>query len=71
MTIFTVVATLMILLALAILAPALLRKRELAASDRDQQNVIIARERLQEMEEDLQTEKISQEEFDQAKVELE
>lgn len=61
----------MILLALAMLAPALLRKRELAASDRDQQNVIIARERLQEMEQDLKDEKITQDEFDQAKVELE
>jgi cytochrome c-type biogenesis protein CcmH len=43
----------------------------MAVSDRDQQNVIIARERLQEMEQDLQAEKITQEEFDQAKVELE
>ena len=68
---FTIIAALMILSALAILAPALLRKREMAASDRDQQNVIIARERLQEMEDDLQAEKITQEEFDQAKVELE
>ena len=61
----------MIIVALAMLAPALLRKREMAASDRDEQNVIIAHERLQEMEADLQAEKISQEEFDQAKVELE
>ncbi len=61
----------MILLALAILAPALLRKREMATSDRDEQNVMIARERLQEMENDLVEKKISQEEFDQAKMELE
>ncbi len=71
MTTFIIVAALMILLALAMLAPALLRKREMAVSDRDQQNVIIARERLQELEQDLQAERISQEEFDQAKVELE
>ncbi len=71
MTIFTIITALMILIALAMLAPALLRKRELAASDRDEQNVIIARERLQEMEADLQAGKINQEEFDQAKVELE
>ena len=71
MTTFIIIAALMILAALAMLAPALLRRREMAASDRDQQNVIIARERLQEMEQDLQAEKITQEEFDQAKVELE
>ncbi len=71
MTTFTIIAAVMILLALAMLAPALLRKREMAVSDRNEQNVIIARERLQEMEADLRAEKISQEEFDQAKVELE
>jgi cytochrome c-type biogenesis protein CcmH len=71
MTTFTIISALMILIALALLAPALLRKRELAASDRDKQNVIIARERLQEMEADLQADRISQEEFAQAKVELE
>ncbi len=71
MTTFTIIAAVMILLALAMLAPALLRKREMAVSDRNEQNVIIARERLQEMEADLKAEKISQEEFDQAKVELE
>ncbi len=71
MTTFTIIAAVMILLALAMLAPALLRKRQLAASDRDQQNVIIARERLEEMELELAAGKISQEEFDQAKIELE
>ncbi|MEJ2529408.1 MAG: c-type cytochrome biogenesis protein CcmI [Gammaproteobacteria bacterium] len=71
MTIFTIIAAVMILLALALLAPALLRKRQLAASDRDQQNVIIARERLVEMEADLAAEKITQDEFDLAKMELE
>jgi cytochrome c-type biogenesis protein CcmH len=71
MTTFTIIAALMILLALAMLAPALLRKREMAASDRDQQNVIIARERLQEMERELEAGKINQDEFDQTKVELE
>ncbi len=71
MTTFTIIAAVMILLALAMLAPALLRKRQMAASDRDQQNVIIARERLQEMELELASGKISQEEFGQAKIELE
>ncbi|MCP3670634.1 MAG: c-type cytochrome biogenesis protein CcmI [Gammaproteobacteria bacterium] len=71
MTTFTIIAAAMILLALAMLAPALLRKRQIAVSDRDQQNVIIARERLQEMELELASGKISQEEFGQAKVELE
>jgi cytochrome c-type biogenesis protein CcmH len=71
MTIFTIITALMILIALALLAPALLRKRDMATSDRNAQNVIIARERLQEMETDLQAGQISQDEFDQAKVELE
>ena len=71
MTTFTLIAAAMILLALAMLAPALLRKRQMATSDRDQQNVIIARERLQEMELELASGKISQDEFDQAKMELE
>jgi len=71
MTTFIIITAAMIIVALAMLAPALLRKRDMAASDRDEQNVIIARERLQEMEVDLQADKISQEEFDQAKVELE
>ncbi len=71
MTIFTVIAAVMILVALALLAPALLRRRQLASSDRDQQNVIIARERLVEMEADLAAEKITQDEFALAKMELE
>lgn len=71
MTSFSIITAVMILIALALLAPALLRKRELATSDRDEQNVIIAREHLQEMETDLQAGLISQEEFDQARVELE
>jgi cytochrome c-type biogenesis protein CcmH len=71
MTTFTIIAAAMILLALILLAPALLRKRQLTASDRNQQNVIIARERLEEMEVELAAGRISQDEFDQAKVELE
>ena len=71
MTTFTIIAAVMILIALALLAPALLRKRQLAASDRDQQNVMIARERLEEMELDLTSGKVTQDEFDQAKMELE
>ncbi len=71
MTTFTIIAAIMILVALALLAPALLRKRQIAVSDRDEQNVIIARERLEEMEGDLASGKITQEEFDQAKAELE
>lgn len=71
MTIFTIIASAMILLALAMLAPALLRKRQMAVSNRDQQNVIIARERLQEMEVELAAGKVSQDEFDQARMELE
>ncbi len=71
MTGFSIISAVMILLGLAVLAPALLRRREMAASDRDKQNVIIARERLQEMEVDLKAGVIGQEEFDQAKIELE
>lgn len=71
MTTFSIIAAVMLLIALALLAPALLRKRQLAASDRDQQNVIIARERLVEIESDLAAGKISQDEFALTKMELE
>jgi len=71
MTTFTIISAVMILLSVAMLAPALLRKRQVDASNRDQQNVIIARERLEEMEVELAAGKISQDEFDQTKVELE
>ncbi len=71
MTIFTIIAAVMIMLALAMLAPALLRQREMTDSNRDQQNVIIARERLEEIEVELADGKITQDEFDHAKMELE
>lgn len=71
MTIFIIITAVMILLALAVLAPALLHKRQLTTSDRDQQNVIIARERLVEIESDLASDRITQDEFDLAKMELE
>jgi cytochrome c-type biogenesis protein CcmH len=71
MTIFTIIAAVMILVALVVLAPALLRKRQLTVSSRDHQNVIIARERLVEIEADLVAGRISQDEFDLAKMELE
>ncbi len=71
MTLFWIIMAAMILVALAMLAPALLRERPLFSPDRDRQNVVIARDRLAELEVDLENGRLSQEVFDQSKVELE
>ncbi|MFW2372002.1 MAG: c-type cytochrome biogenesis protein CcmI [Gammaproteobacteria bacterium] len=61
----------LILLALALLIPALIRKNRLEADRYDQENTRIARERLAELKKDLAEANINQQEYDQVKDELE
>ncbi len=68
---FWIIVVAMIVVALAIVALPLLRKRNVVSQHRDEQNIVIARERLTEMEQELKRNELSQEEFDQAKTELE
>ena len=51
MTLFWIVLAGMILAALALTVPVLLRQHKSIDLDRDRQNVVIARERLAELEE--------------------
>jgi cytochrome c-type biogenesis protein CcmH len=71
MTLFWILAALMIIVAIAILAPTLLRSRKLATNDREAQNIAIARERLAELDTELAEGRISPEEHAKTKVELE
>jgi cytochrome c-type biogenesis protein CcmH len=71
MMIFWTLSAAMILVALAMLAPALLRARKTDALDRDQQNLVIARERLDELHKERASGALSEEQFEQAKQELE
>lgn len=71
MTLFWIIAVLMILAALALLAPALLRRGPVSGTDRDAQNVRIARERLQELDVELGRGAIGQADYDKARQELE
>ncbi|MES9855814.1 MAG: c-type cytochrome biogenesis protein CcmI [Sedimenticola sp.] len=68
---FWIIAAVLIVAALAIVAPALLRSRIAASEDRNQQNVVIAQERLSELEADLANGVLEQTTFEQAKDELE
>ncbi|WJW76495.1 c-type cytochrome biogenesis protein CcmI [Thiohalobacter sp. IOR34] len=71
MTIFWLSASAMVLLALAILAPALLRRGQVRELDRDQQNVAIARERLAELRVEYEAGQLSEEAFRSTREELE
>jgi cytochrome c-type biogenesis protein CcmH len=71
MTIFVILAAALVLLALVLVAPSLLRNRASMVLDRNQQNVVIAQERLSELEADLGNGVLTREQFEQAKVELE
>lgn len=71
MMIFWISTVAMILAALAILAPALLRKSRTDSLGREEQNVNIAREHLVELEAGLAEGHIDQQQFEQAKLELE
>lgn len=68
---FTTAIIALILLALALLIPSLIRKNRLEADRFDQENTRIARERLAELKNDLAEGNISQQEYDQVKDELE
>ncbi len=71
MILFWTITAAMILVALAIIAPALLKRDPLEAPDRDQQNVVIAKERLAEIQGEHAAGNISDDELEQAKLELE
>jgi len=68
---FWIISAAMMLAAVAILAPALLHSRRFDDLDRDQQNVVIARERLAELEAELEQGKITADQYQQARDELE
>ena len=61
----------MILAALLLIEPALMRNRQSDPLDRDQQNVVIARERLAELEAERDQGILDQAQFEKAKGELE
>ncbi|WP_275098382.1 c-type cytochrome biogenesis protein CcmI [Sedimenticola hydrogenitrophicus] len=71
MTLFWIITAAMIVVALAFIVPSLWRKSELRVSDRDKQNVVIARERLAELNNELAAGTLSDEEYEQTKLELE
>lgn len=71
MTLFWILTAIMLLVALAFIVPALLRNKDLTASDRDQQNVVIAKERLAELQADYEAGTLSEGEYEQTKLELE
>lgn len=71
MILFWTITAVMILTALLLLAPALLRRRGSESRDRDQQNVVIARERLAELCDERDQGALDQAQFEQAKSELE
>jgi len=71
MTTFWIISAALLLVALAIIAPSLLRSRKVITPDRNQQNVVIAQEQLTELETDLSNGVLSQEQFEQTKLELE
>lgn len=71
MIVFWIVTAIMIVIALAFIAPSLLRASELPDSDRDTQNVIIARERLAELKSEHEAGSLSEEEYEQTRLELE
>ncbi len=71
MTLFWIILAAMILLALAMTIPVLLRPHKVADLDRDRQNVVIARERLAELEQERDEGDLTAEEFEQARLELE
>jgi cytochrome c-type biogenesis protein CcmH len=71
MLIFILTISVLILLALLFVVPVLLKSHSLPAENFDQQNIRIARERLQELKREFTAGTMSQEIFDQARIELE
>jgi cytochrome c-type biogenesis protein CcmH len=68
---FIVIISLLIILALAFVLPALFKKSSLEESNFDELNTQIARDRLSELKQLLAINELSQEDFEQAKRELE
>lgn len=70
-TTFWLVAAALMAAGLSLLAPSLLRRRRAGDTDRDAQNVAIARERLRELEAERDRGELTPAAFDQARIELE
>ena len=64
-------AGLLILAAFMIVLPPLWRPREIAAADQDQRNIAIARQRLSELQDQLQTGALTRTQFEEQRAELE
>ena len=71
MTLFWIISAAMILAALALLAPTLLRHQKAEVDNTESLNVDIARERLAELTKEKEAGELSDEEFAQAKQDLE
>lgn len=68
---FLLIASVMGLVAFLIVLPPLWRKHPVAEADQDQRNIAIARQRLVELKEQLQAGALTQELYDEQRVELE
>ncbi len=62
---------LLVLAALLIVLPPMWRSREIAAADQDQRNIVIARQRLVELQEQLQAGTLTQAQYEEQRAELE
>lgn len=71
MTLFWLVAAILIIISLVVLARPLFRQASLHQDDRNRQNVQIARERLRELEQELEEKTLSQTEYEQLREEVE
>ena len=71
MIVFWIFAALMVAAALLLLVPALLGRKQVRDLDRNQQNVMFARERLKELEGEFGRGVLSEADYEQAKRELE
>lgn len=68
---FVLIAVAMLAVAILVLAPALLGKSKVKEIDRTQQNVLIAKEQIAQLEQDLAGAVIEQPQFDEQKAEIE
>lgn len=71
MTLFWTLAAAMVLLGIAWIIPPLVRPGYRPVSEREQQNIEIARERLRGLEDELASGAIDREQFDRSRVEIE
>lgn len=69
--IFWIVVLAMTLLALAFVIPPLFKKPRTLGPDRDAVNIAVYRQRLKELKTDLENDDLTQDQFDQARAELE